>query len=272
MYSLPDDQTILSIIEPLALAAGRRIMEIVRDGFQAEEKADCSPVTRADRDAEAIILAGLRQNFSSIPVVAEEEAAEGMAPQQVGSVFFLVDPLDGTREFVRGGDDFTVNIALVRDEAPVVGVVYAPVRHELYVGRPGLAEMVRTNAAHKAIARNPIAVRERQSPPVIVATRSHNTPETDEFVMRHEPAIRVTVGSSLKFCLVAAGEADIYPRFGRTMQWDTAAGDAVLRAAGGQTFLTDGTPFRYGRDIVAGDAPFASPHFIAQGAGAPVCN
>lgn len=271
MHSLPDDLAILAAIEPLALAAGRRIMDIVRDGFQAEEKADCSPVTVADRDAEAIILAGLRQHFPTIPVVAEEEAAEGVAPQQVGNVFFLVDPLDGTREFVRGGDDFTVNIALVRNEAPVVGVVYAPVRHALYVGRPGLAEMVGTDAAHQAVARRAIAVRERQNPPVIVATRSHNTPETDEFIARHQPATHVMVGSSLKFCMLAAGEADIYPRFGRTMQWDTAAGDAVLRAAGGVTCLTDGTPFRYGRDIVAGDAPFASPHFIAQGRGAPVC-
>ena len=265
MHILPNDLTILAAIEPLALAAGRRIMEIVSDGFRAEEKADCSPVTKADRDAETIILAGLRAHFPTIPVVAEEEASEGVAPQQVGRVFFLVDPLDGTREFVRGGDDFTENIALIRDQAPVVGVVYAPARNALYTGRPGLAEMARTDAAHEVVERRAIAVRARQTPPVIVATRSHNTSETDEFIARHQPAVHVTVGSSLKFCMVAAGEADIYPRFGRTMQWDTAAGDAVLRAAGGRTCLTDGTPFRYGRDMVAGDAPFTSPFFVAEG-------
>lgn len=269
MQNLPDDRTILSILEPLALAAGRRIMEIVRAGFAAEAKADCSPVTQADRDAEAIILAGLRENFPHVPIVAEEEASEGIAPQEVGSVFFLVDPLDGTREFVRGGDDFTVNIALVRGTVPVIGVVYAPVRHVLYVGAPGHAEAISTDEEHQPAERRRIAVRERVTPPVIVATRSHNTPETDAFIARHEPAVRVTVGSSLKFCLVAAGEADLYPRFGRTMQWDTAAGDAVLRAAGGVTRRLDGSLFCYGRDVVPGDAPFASPHFVAEGRPAP---
>lgn len=198
-------------------------------------------------------------------IVAEEEASEGIAPQDVGTTFFLVDPLDGTREFVRGGDDFTVNIALVKDAVPVMGVVYAPARHALYLGRPGHAEAISTDEDHNPLQRRRIAVRDRQTPPVIVATRSHNTPETDAFIARHEPAVRVTVGSSLKFCMVAAGEADLYPRFGRTMQWDTAAGDAVLRAAGGATRLLDGSPFRYGCDVVPDDAPFASPHFVAEG-------
>ena len=171
MLGLPDDQTILGILEPLALAAGRRIMEIVRSGFAAEAKADCSPVTQADRDAEAIILAGLRQHFPGVAVVAEEEASAGIAPQEVGSAYFLVDPLDGTREFVRGGDDFTVNIALVKGDAPVIGVVYAPVRHVLYSGRPEHAEAISTDGDHGPVQRRRIVARARRTPPVIVATR-----------------------------------------------------------------------------------------------------
>lgn len=265
MENLPDDSAVLSVLEPLALAAGRRIMEICDRGFTAEEKSDCSPVTEADRDAETIILKGLRESFAGIPVVAEEEAEAGFTPEAVGAAFFLVDPLDGTREFVSGNGDFTVNIALVRDGTPVVGVVYAPARRELYSGYPGSASMVTTDAGHNPIERRAIVVRDGCAPLTVVASRSHNTPETDLFIGRYEPALRVSVGSSLKFCLLACGQADLYPRLGRTMQWDTAAGDAVLRAAGGMTRTLDGKPFRYGAGTAEGDAPFANPHFIAEG-------
>ena len=265
MQILPDDRAVNAVLEPLALAAGRRIMEICDRGFAAEQKSDCSPVTEADRDAEAIILKGLRENFPDIPVVAEEEAAEGHAPDSVGSVFFLVDPLDGTREFVSGNGDFTVNIALVRDGTPAIGVVYAPARRELYSGYPGSASMIRTDADHGPLDRRAIVVRDGCAPLTVVASRSHNTPDTDAFIGRYEPARRVSVGSSLKFCLLACGEADLYPRLGRTMQWDTAAGDAVLRAAGGMTRTLDGKPFRYGVGTAEGDAPFANPHFVAEG-------
>lgn len=265
MQSLPDDLTILGLLEPLALAAGRRIMEICARGFETETKADCSPVTQADREAEAIILSGLRGNFPGAAIVAEEEASAGLSPETVGDVFFLIDPLDGTREFVRGGNDFTVNIALVRERAPVVGVVYAPACNQLYAGLPGAAEMVTTDADHRPMTRRAIVVRDGCAPLTIVASRSHNTPETDAFIERFEQAERVSIGSSLKFCLLAAGEADLYPRLGRTMQWDTAAGDAVLRAAGGMTRTLDGEPFRYGVGTSAGDAPFANPYFVAEG-------
>src|SRR5690606_37417890 len=174
----------------------------------------------------------------------------------------LVDPLDGTREFVRGGDDYTVNVALVRAGAPVVGAVYAPACRQLYLGRPGFAELVETDAGHRPLSRREIRARLPAVPPVIVASRSHDTAETRDWIARLGAAERVAIGSSLKFCLLAAGRADLYPRLGRTMQWDTAAGDAVLRAAGGMTRTLDGAPLGYGAGRVAGDEPFANPHFI----------
>lgn len=265
METMRDDRTVLAIVEQLALAAGRRIVEIRNRGFEIEAKSDASPVTQADRDAELLILAGLREHFSGVPVIAEEEASAGVTVDADEDVFFLIDPLDGTKEFVGGGSDFTVNIALVRESEPVVGVVYAPAANTLYCGAGTVAEMVRTDAAHKPVDRRRIAAREGRSPLTIVASRSHNTPETDAFIRRHEPAARVNIGSSLKFCLLASGAADLYPRFGRTMQWDTAAGDAVLRAAGGMTRTLNGQPFRYGQGICPGDAPFANPHFVAEG-------
>lgn len=265
MIDRPDDRHILKVCEELALAAGHRIMEIVRGGFEAEQKADSSPVTLADRDAERIIVDGLRAQFPTIPIVAEEEASEGKEPTETGDEFFLVDPLDGTREFVRDGDDFTVNIGLVRHGEPVIGIVYAPARHALYAGRPGWAEMIETDGEHRPARRVRITVSEAAAPLRIVASRSHNTPETDAFIARHDPCECVQVGSSLKFCLLATGEADLYPRMGRTMQWDTAAGDAVLRAAGGMTRTLSGTPFRYGRGITPNDEHFANGHFIAEG-------
>lgn len=260
-----DDRLILELAESLALEAGRRIMAICHEGFDAERKVDCSPVTRADREAEAIILAGLRSNVADIPVVAEEEMSAGASPHVDGGSFFLVDPLDGTREFVAGSNDFTVNIALIRRGEPVMGVVYAPAVHALYIGCAGIAERIGTDAEHRPVDRLKISARAPHTPLMIVASRSHNTPETDAFIARYEPAERVTVGSSLKFCLLAAGVADLYPRMSRTMQWDTAAGDAVLRAAGGMTRTLDGKPFRYGPGTALGDAPFANPFFVAEG-------
>lgn len=265
MTSLPDDRTILSAIEPLVLDAGRRIVEIAAEGFSTEIKADESPVTRADREAEAILLSGLRRQFPAIPIVAEEENSAGLAPREAGDVFFLVDPLDGTREFVRGGDDYTVNVALIRAGVPVVGAVYAPACRQLYLGRPGFAELVEADAGHRPLARREISVRRPSVPLIVVASRSHGSAATEDYIARLGAVERTSIGSSLKFCLVAAGKADVYPRMGRTMQWDTAAGDAVLRAAGGLTRRLDGAVLGYGAGTVAGDEPFANPHFIAEG-------
>ena len=260
---MADEPAMLDLFEALALSAGRAVMAVYACDFSVEKKSDASPVTAADRDSERIILEGLRGAFPDIPVVAEEEACEGAAPCTVGDAFFLVDPLDGTKEFVNKRGDFTVNIALVRSGVPVIGVVYAPARGVMYTGRPGHAELIEVGTDFSVGARRNICVAVENGVPRIVASRSHRTAETDAFIGRHEGSTIVSVGSSLKFCLVACGEADLYPRFGRTMQWDTAAGDAVLRAAGGHTLTVDGAPLRYGPRDTPGEDPFYNPHFVA---------
>lgn len=256
---------LLPCFEALALEAGRAIMEVRAGGASARLKPDASPVTEADLRAEAIILKGLRHAFAAVPCVAEEESAAGIAPRETGSAFFLIDPLDGTREFVAGSADFTVNIALIENGLPVAGVVYAPARNLLYSGGPAGAEEIRTGPDHAALGRRAIRVRPRYAPPVVVASRSHRTPQTDRYIAAIEGATCVAIGSSLKFCILAAGEADLYPRFGPTMQWDTAAGDAVLRAAGGATSRLDGTPLPYGAGAGDPAGGFLNPFFIAEG-------
>jgi 3'(2'), 5'-bisphosphate nucleotidase len=260
-----DDAAMLAEFEKLALAAGAEIMDVFHAGITVEDKSDQSPVTEADRRAEIVILEGLRKAFPDIPCVAEEEASAGLIPPALGKEFFLIDPLDGTKEFIKRRPDFTVNIALIRDGDPVVGVVYAPAQGMLYSGRPGKAYAVTVANDHSPLERSEIAVRSCANPKTIVASRSHRTPETDEFIVQHDGAEIVSVGSSLKFCLLADGKADLYPRFGRTMEWDTAAGDAVLRAAGGSTRLVDGGPFTYGKRNQGHDADFANPWFVAEG-------
>jgi 3'(2'), 5'-bisphosphate nucleotidase len=263
-----DDAAMLAVFQKLALAAGRRIMEIRDAGITAELKSDSSPVTEADRAAETIILEGLRHCFPRTPCVAEEECAGGRTPGDLGDAFFLVDPLDGTKEFVRGNTDFTVNIALIRDGAPELGLVFAPATGRMFSGRSGSAEEISVGQDFTIASRKAIAVRCDNDPPLIVASRSHRTAETNAYIARFKDAEIVSVGSSLKFCLLASGKADLYPRFGRTMEWDTAAGDAVLRAAGGQTFTLDGNPLAYGKRNQTEDVDFANPWFIA-GCGSP---
>lgn len=258
-----DDIQIRDLFEALALTAGQRILEVRDGGCVAEFKQDELPVTAADREAEQIILEGLRTELPNIPVVAEEEAAAGCGYVSTPAEFILVDPLDGTREFVSGRDDFTVNIALVRNGVPVIGVVYAPVSRKLWSGVDHLAELVEIDARHTPLRREAISTREAASPPLIVASKSHRTPETDALIAHYPGAQLVSVGSSLKFCLLAEGEADLYPRCGPTMQWDTAAGDAVLRAAGGMTTTFDGAPLTYG--LKPTGKQFLNPFFLATG-------
>ncbi len=265
------DAELLGLFERLALDAGRAIMEVYNSDFAVISKADDSPVTEADRRAETIILAGLRAHCAGTACVAEEEVAAGITPPDLGKAFFLIDPLDGTKEFTRKGDDFTVNIALIRDGVPQVGVVYAPARRTLYTGRPGLAETATVSEAHDVVlSRRAVRVRAACAPIAVVASKSHRTPDTDAFIDRLPAAEIVSVGSSLKFCLVATGEADLYPRFGRTMEWDTAAGDAVLRAAGGKVVTLDGVPLAYGKRNQADDSDFANPYFIASSGAVPL--
>ena len=260
-----DDALMLGVFERLALAAGREVMRVFRAGCAVARKADNSPVTEADRTSEKIILAGLREAFPDIPCVAEEEASAGIVPPDLGAAFFLVDPLDGTKEFVNRRTDFTVNIALVRNGKPEIGVVFAPCSGRFFSGRPGGAEALEVTGDYTIAGRRPIAARVGAAPLAIVASRSHNTPETEAYIRSLGAAEIVSVGSSLKFCLLAAAEADVYPRFGRTMEWDTAAGDAVLRAAGGATLTLDGRPLAYGKRLPGEPDDLANPHFVCHG-------
>ena len=250
-----------------AVEGGRAECEIYAGAFRVHHKQDASPVTEADHAAEAIILEHLRRVAPAIPIVAEEEVAAGRIPKVAGE-FFLVDPLDGTKEFIARRGDFTVNIALVRDGQPVMGVVFAPANEKLFLGDVTTGQAFR--AAQKpdpshAAPREAISVRQ---PPAkgltAVASRSHSNADTDSYLKRHNVVDRVSVGSSLKFCLVASGEADVYPRLGPTMEWDTAAGHAVLAAAGGKVLTLDGQPLRYGKP------EFRNPSFIAGGSAPPL--
>lgn len=243
-----DRATLMDALVALAEAGGDIVWRYFVEGAAVTIKPDESPVTAADQAAEAAILAGLHEIAPHIPIVAEEEAAAGRVPD-VDGAFFLVDPLDGTKEFIRRGDDFTVNIGLIEQGAPTMGVVYAPAREALYWGDAVAGRAYRADRAPGADRGDvtPIAVRAVHVPPCAVASRSHADPATAAWLDAGGICDCVSVGSSLKFVLVASGEADVYPRTGPTMEWDTAAGDAVLRAAGGITLDPDNRPFRYGK-------------------------
>lgn len=242
----------------IGLAAGREIMAIYADkAFGHLRKSDGSPVTEADQRAEAIILQGLTAECGGIPVVAEEEVAAGRVPE-IAERFFLVDPLDGTREFIERNGEFTVNIALIEDGKPVLGIVLAPATGTLWRGVVG-------EGADKREGGGPFTpIHTRPAPAnglTACASRSHAIYSDLDIWFRNNNltvADRVQAGSSLKFCLIAEGKADIYPRFGPTNEWDTAAGHGVLAAAGGEVVTTDGRPLAYGKP------GFGNPHFIAR--------
>ena len=252
-------------LELAALEAGARILDVAAAGHGVRIKPDQSPVTDADEQAEAIILAHLMQHFADVPVVAEEEVSAGCTPDCGKGRFFLVDALDGTKEFINGRPDYTVNIALIENGMPIGGVVYAPSYRRLYSGFDGVAEAVTLDASGATVRRETIRTRPPHTPPVAIASRSHNSPETGSYLTGLGTDCFQSIGSSLKFCMLAEGDADVYPRFTRTMQWDTAAGDAVLRAAGGVTLELDGRPMTYGERHDGPDPGFANPYFVAWG-------
>jgi len=237
-----DHARLVDEIAEAAREAGEAILEVVRRGFEVEAKSDLSPVTEADRAAELIILAALARAAPGVPVIAEEEVAAGRIPAH-GDFYFLVDPLDGTKEFVRGGDDYTVNIGLIERGAPKLGVVFAPATRRLHGGCVGEGAWL-----DEGQGRVPISTRAPGEQLTAVASKSHLNQATIDYL---EEAVGscgyVSVGSSLKFCIVAEGAADIYPRASPTSEWDTAAGHAVLLAAGGLVDGPDGTPLRYGK-------------------------
>ena len=247
----------------LALEAGDRIMEIYGSAdFAVRTKSDASPVTEADEAADALISAGLRAAFPDVALVTEEQAA---SHGQSVSTFLIVDPLDGTKEFVQRRGDFTVNIAYVENGVPIRGVVYAPAKGRLFYTRAD-GQSVEESAPFAKDKIGPLTLMSVAKPDngalMVVASKSHRDQATDDYIGKYAVKDMTSAGSSLKFCLVATGEADLYPRLGRTMEWDTAAGDAVLRGAGGHVVrFDDHQPLAYGKP------GFDNPFFIAYAPG-----
>ncbi len=252
-----DREALIAVLREIAGRAGVAIMAVYGGDIEVRRKDDASPVTDADQAAEDVILAALAQITPGIPTVAEEAMAAGAEPDVSGGRFWLIDPLDGTKEFIKRNGDFTVNIALIENGQPAAGVVHAPVLKSTWSGADGRATFAKDGA-------QPIAISARAIPAggaTVIASRRHGSgPELDAFLAQYNIKDRITAGSSLKFCRIAQGEADLYPRFGRTMEWDTAAAHAVLRAAGGEVVRAgDATPLTYGKP------GFENPHFIARG-------
>ncbi|MFT3974826.1 MAG: 3'(2'),5'-bisphosphate nucleotidase CysQ [Amaricoccus sp.] len=257
-----DYARIVTTIRTLALEAGAEIMQVYESpDFEVKTKSDASPVTEADERADKLIAAGLAAAFPEIPAVTEEQAASHAIK---APVFFLVDPLDGTKEFVQRRGDFTVNIALIENGVPTRGVVYAPAKGRLfYTDAAGQSQEEAGPFGAEPGALTPLRVgKPDPAGLVVVASKSHRDQATDDYIAKYAVADFRSAGSSMKFCLVAAGEADLYPRLGRTMEWDTAAGQAVLLGAGGEVVrFDDHTPLAYGK------SGFENPFFIALAPG-----
>ncbi len=239
---------VLDDLIALALAAGREIMNVRAEGFDAQTKGDGSIVTIADQRAEYIIEKGLSELAPGVPMLGEEATAAGRIPE-CGAKFFCVDPLDGTRGFAKGGDEFTVNIALVENGQPVVGVVYAPATGELYAGEPGRALRALYDPQTLAIKEALTPIRAQMGAPERWRMVGSDFSGRNERTQKFKDALNAQIthaSSSIKFCRVAEGAADLYPRFGDVSEWDAAAGHAVLRAAGGDIMHLDGSPVRYG--------------------------
>lgn len=249
-------EDLLRAVETICRQAGAAVLAVYDSDFEVRGKADASPVTEADERAEAIITAALAELTPDIPVVAEEAVSGGAMPDIAGGRFWLVDPLDGTKEFISRNGEFTVNIALVEHGVPVLGVVLAPALGRLYAGGVGLGAWVDDAAGRRRIRCRDVPAEGLS----VVASRSHgDAAALETFLAGRKVAALVNAGSSLKLCLVAAGQADLYPRLGRTMEWDIAAGDAVLRAAGGLVRrVGSAEPLCYGKPGLD------NPHFYAS--------
>lgn len=251
-----DRPALTQAITKIAREAGDKILTIYQMDFDVKTKSDASPVTEADVEAEKIILQGLRELTPNFPVLAEESEAAGDVPDLSGGTFWLVDPLDGTKEFIHKRGEFTVNIALIEQGRPTMGVIHVPAKNATYFAE-GPGKVWRQDGDNK-----PHAIAARTAPAeglTVVASRSHRTPETDDYIAKFKVNKLISAGSSLKLCLLAEGKADLYPRFGRTMEWDIGAGQAILEAAGGTVETLDGVRLAYGKD------GHDNPNFIAKG-------
>ncbi len=254
--SISIDQKLVDTVRAIAERAGKAILDVYKTDFDVAHKDDASPVTEADKRAERLIIDAIRAEIGDVyPIVAEEAVAGGDIPVVGERPFWLVDPLDGTKQFVKRQGEFTVNIALIEDRRPLLGVVHAPALSATYWGSPLGAFAADNGTAAHAIACRPLPAHGV----IAVASRSHRNAETDAFLSRYDLADSISAGSSIKFCLVAAGKADVYPRTGRTMEWDTAAGHAVVRFAGGSVSDLDG------RELLYAKPGFENPHFVVSG-------
>lgn len=246
----------LSAVERIAVDAGARILAIYSTNFEVVSKSDDSPLTAADMASHKAIVAGLEALTPDIPVLSEESSGLSWETRQRWERYWLVDPLDGTREFVKRNGEFTVNIALIEDQRPVMGVVYVPVQGTVYLGHVGHGAWKRDSKGHL----HPIKTRAQGDPLVIACSRSHPSESLAKLLDGFEGAQRRPLGSSLKFCYIAEGQVDFYPRLGLTSEWDTAAAQAVMEAAGGSVVKLDGEPLRYNtKDSLL------NPHFLVFG-------
>lgn len=258
-----DVEDLVRTLIPVMLEAGRAVMDVYAGEIDVAVKGDGSPVTLADQVSEQLILKQLAVLAPDIPVVSEEQAAAGYIPD-LGDRFFLVDPLDGTKEFISKNGEFTINIALIEAQVPVLGLVYAPARGRLFVGSSAGAfeQRVAPHRPDEAGTMKPIRVRPIPAEGLTaIGSRSHGSAEVQDYLKDFDVKEFISAGSSLKLCLIAAGEADLYPRLGRTMEWDIAAGHAVLLAAGGFVGELNGAPLGYGKVTRGLD----NPHFVAWG-------
>ena len=254
-----DFAPLVALMRRLSLEAGDKIMQVYADpDFDVRAKSDASPVTEADEAADTLISAGLRAAYPNVPLITEEQVASHALQART---FLIVDPLDGTKEFVKRLGDFTVNIAYVEDGVPRLGVVYAPAKGRLFYTTSDGRAVEEDGPFDKTAIGTQRALtvsRPDNGALMVVASKSHRDAATDDYIARYAVRDMTSAGSSLKFCLVATGEADLYPRLGRTMEWDTAAGDAVLRGAGGHVVrMDDLTPLAYGKP------GWDNPFFIA---------
>ncbi|XBQ16890.1 MAG: 3'(2'),5'-bisphosphate nucleotidase CysQ [Oceanicaulis sp.] len=259
---MTDADDIAFALAAICLHAGVPVMNVYANDFMPEQKADRSPVTEADRLAEAVILDWLKRLMPGVPVLAEESFAAGVRPE-TGARFLLVDPVDGTREFIDRNGEFTINIALVEHGVPVAGCVYAPALGQIYAGgRRAFTAAATPGADIGSLDWRPIRTRAAPKDGLVALTsRSRVDEAAERFAREHGAARLVPTGSSLKFCKIAEGAADLYPRFGATMEWDIAAGHAVLAAAGGAVTTPGGDPFTYGK----ADAGYQNGPFVAWG-------
>ncbi|MBM10152.1 MAG: 3'(2'),5'-bisphosphate nucleotidase [Magnetovibrio sp.] len=245
-------------IVSIARRAGAEIMKIYQTDFEISTKEDTSPVTQADRVAEDLISRAIREGITSkYPIVGEEAVSDGLIPNISSTPFWLIDPLDGTKEFISRNGEFTVNIALIENAQPILGVIHVPVKNFTYLGFNMGSFLIKNNEPRKQI----LCRTQPSNGLTALVSRSHLSSEVEIYLENYSIAEKISAGSSLKFCIIAEGLADIYPRMGRTMEWDTAAGHAIIKFAGGSVKTLDGLDLTYGK------ADFENPNFIASSSG-----